>query len=102
MAKITLLKVGAKWCAPCVAMDKRGTLDKFQERHPDVKVEVHDDTETGSAAWERFADSWKVRATPSFIWTYKGDELFRSSGGKSLAELEIEYQRAVQKVEKLS
>lgn len=102
MAKLTLMKVGAKWCGPCVSMDKRGTLEKFAAKHDDVKLEVHDDTEDGSKRWETFADKWNIKATPTFIWLYQGEELFRTSGGKSLADLEEEHSRALKKIEKLS
>jgi thiol-disulfide isomerase/thioredoxin len=103
MAKLVLLKIGAKWCGPCVSMDKRGTLEKFQAKHPDdVRVEVHDDTEDGSQRWEAFADKWNVKATPSFIWTYQGEELFRITGGQSLESLEASYEKAVKKAEKLT
>lgn len=94
--KIVLMKVGARWCSPCVNLAKRGTLEKFGESHPEVKVEVHDDTEGGSARWEAFADLWKVKNLPTLIWTFDGVELLRSSD-VSLTAIESQYARALKK-----
>ncbi len=97
--KLTLLKIGAGWCAACSALDRRGTLDKFAEKHPDVKVEQHDDTEVGgNTRWETFADRWKVKNIPVLIWVARGEELFRS-GDVSAAGIEAQYRRALKAVE---
>lgn len=96
--KITLMKFGAEWCGPCVALAKRGTLEKFQKAHPDVRVEVHDDNETGSSAWERLSDKWNVKSIPVLIWLARGEELFRSSD-VTAAGIEKQYQQAVRKAE---
>lgn len=100
MAKLTLMKIGAAWCPPCQAMAKRGTLEKFAAEHPDVKVSVHDDTETNSKAWEAFADKWNVKSVPTLIWLYDGDELLRSSE-TSAAAIKEQYTKALRKVERL-
>lgn len=100
MAKLTLMKVGAAWCGPCATLARRGTLEKFGAAHPDVKVEVHDDTETGSKRWEAFADEWSVKSVPTLIWTYDGKELLRSSD-TAMAQIEAQYEKALRKVEKL-
>jgi hypothetical protein len=95
--KITLMKVGALYCQPCIALEKRGTLQKFGEKHPEVKVEVHDDNEYGdSKAWARFADKWKVRSTPTLLWVAGGEELFRSTD-VSARGIEEQYERALKK-----
>lgn len=101
--KVTLLKVGAKWCGPCQALDRRGTLDKFAREHPEVKVEIHDDPredpDSGPAArWETFADRWKVKNLPTIIWLAGGEELFRS-GDVSAAGIAAQYKRAMKATE---
>lgn len=78
--KITLMKVGALYCGPCIALEKKGTLDRFSESHPEVKIEIHDDNEEGnSKAWARFADKWSIRSMPTLVWLADGEELFRSN-----------------------
>lgn len=103
--KISLMKIGARWCGPCQALERRGTLDKFADTHPDVKVSIHDDPredpDEGSAGrWEAFAEKWKVKALPTLIWTHGGEELFRSTDVSS-AGIEQQYKRAIAKVERL-
>jgi len=98
--KITLMKGGAAWCSPCKNLERRGTLQKFAEAHPDVKVEIHDDTEEGgSARWEAWADRWKIKNLPTLIWVAGGEELFRS-GDVSAAGIEAQYKRALKAVGK--
>lgn len=98
--KITLMKVGAAWCSPCLALAKKQTLEKFSDAHPDVRLEVHDDTESGgNKAWERFADKWNVKNLPTLIWVAGGEELFRSSD-VSVAGIEKQYQKALRAVSK--
>lgn len=97
MAQLILMKVGAKWCGPCQALAKRRTLEKFADEHPDVRLEVHDDSMAGGAeAWERFADKWNVKELPTLIWVFKGEELLRSSD-VSLKGIEAQYQKALKK-----
>ncbi len=103
--KLKLLKVGAKWCPPCQALDKRGTLEKFEAKHPDVKVEIHDDPradpEVGSASrWEAFVDKWNVRAFPTLIWVAGDTELLRTTD-VSAAGIEAQYEKALKKMERL-
>lgn len=99
--KITLLKIGAKYCAPCKAMDRAGTLDKFAAKHPDVRVEQHDDNEYGdSKPWARLADKWKVRDVPTLIWVAGGEELLRSNNVGARA-IEEQYEKALKKAERL-
>jgi thiol-disulfide isomerase/thioredoxin len=100
MAKLTLLKIGAAWCGPCLALAKRGTLEKFADEHPDVKIEVHDDVEAGgNKRWEAFADKWNVKAVPTLIFTYQDEELARSSE-TSAAGIKALYEKALRKMEK--
>lgn len=102
MAQLILMKVGAKWCAPCQALARRGTLEKFAQEHDDVRLEVHDDSEAGgAAAWERFADKWNVKSLPTLIWVYKGEELLRSQEVSATA-IKEQYERARRKAERLS
>lgn len=97
--KITLMKVGAKWCGPCQGLQKRGTLEKFSEANPDVRLEIHDDSEDGSTRWEAFADKWRVKNLPTLIWVAGGEELFRSED-VSAAGIQAQYKRALKAVEK--
>lgn len=95
--KIILSKWGAAWCPPCRAADKAGTFDKFKAKHPEVRVEIHDDTETGSKAWEKRADEMNIKNLPTVIWIADGEELFRSSD-VSARGLEAQYERALKKI----
>lgn len=94
--KITLMKVGAAWCGPCRNLAKRGTLEKFAADHDDVKIEIHDDTETGSSRWEAFADKWRVKNLPTLIWIVRGEEILRSEG-ITAAEIAQQYQKVLAK-----
>ncbi len=95
--KIVLMKVGARWCGPCQALAKRGTLEKFAAAHDDVRLEIHDDdTEGGSARWEAFAEKWDVRDMPTLIWVVQGEEVLRS-GNVTLAEIEQQYKKVLAK-----
>ena len=97
--KLTLLKVGAGWCGPCNQLAKRGTLEKFAEKHPEVRVEKHDDSEEGgNKRWEAFADKWNVKTVPVLIWGANGKELFRSSD-VSAAGIEAQLKRAQKAIE---
>lgn len=103
--KLKLMKIGAKWCPPCQLLDKRQTLEKFEARHPDVKVEIHDDPradpDKGSAGrWEEFADKWKVKGLPTLIWVAGDTELLRSAD-VSAAGIEDQYRKAVARMERL-
>lgn len=91
---IKLMKVGAAYCAPCSALAKKGTLEKFQAKHPEVKVEIHDDNENGdSKAWATFTYKWSVRNVPVLIWVVNGEELFRAYD-VSARGIEEQYERA--------
>lgn len=94
--KIILMKFGAAWCPPCRAMVRQRTLEKFADKHPDVKVVVHDDTENGSKVFERLADEWGVKNLPTIIWMAGAEELFRSND-TTLAGIEQQYQRAIKR-----
>ena len=95
--KIVLMKFGAAWCQPCQQLAKRQTLEKFAEKHSDVRVAVHDDTMNGSTAYERLANEWGIKNIPTLIWTSGGKELLRSYDVSS-AGIEAQYQRALRKV----
>lgn len=99
--KLTLMKFGAAWCPPCREMLRRGTLEKFAEKHPEVKVVVHDDTEEGSKAYEKLANRWGIKNVPTLIWMHGGEELFRSSD-VSARGIEAQFEKAVRKVEAMS
>lgn len=98
--KLLLMKVGAKWCGPCQDLARRRTLELLVERHPDVRIEVHDDSEKGSASWDRFAEAWNVKSMPTLIWVYDGKELLRSTN-TSASDLELQYVRARKKADAL-
>ena len=42
MAKITLIKFGAEWCAACHSMVKAKVFEKFKEKHPEVDIKLYD------------------------------------------------------------
>lgn len=94
--KLKLLKFGAVWCPGCVQLERRGTLEKFAEKHPDVSVQVHDDTEKGSQRYSDLADKWSVKSIPLLIWTHDGEELLRSYD-VSAAGIEEQYKKALKK-----
>jgi thiol-disulfide isomerase/thioredoxin len=100
--KLKLVKVGAAWCGPCHTLAKRGTLEKFEAKHPDVKVEVHDDPSedgeptAGTKRWESYADSLNVKSLPTLVWFHGTEELLRSSD-VSAAGIEAQYARALKK-----
>ena len=98
MKRITLMKIGARWCKPCLEIARRGTLEKFAAAHPDVKLVVHDDSEGGSTRWEDFATKWRVKNLPTLIWVAGGEELFRSED-VTLADIEKQYRRALKAIE---
>lgn len=98
MAKLTLTKFGAAWCPPCRDMARRQTLEKFAEKHPEVKVVVHDGNEDGGPPrWEAICDEWKIKNLPTIVWTYNGEELFRSSD-VGIRAIEEQYARAKKKM----
>lgn len=97
MSKLKLLKFGAAWCGPCVELKKARTLENFAKQHPDVKVEVHDDSKTGSKKWDALAETWNVENIPVLIWTDGEKELLRSES-VSAGAIEKQYQRALAKL----
>lgn len=97
MGKLTLMKFGAKWCGPCVELKKARTLEDFADAHPDVKVEVHDDSMKGSAKWDALAEEWKINNIPVLIWTDGEKELLRSESVSANA-IEKQYRRALEKL----
>lgn len=91
MAKIRLLKFGATWCGPCKALARAKTLEKFAEKHPDVKLELYDvvdedDLEEGQeltkdqVATNELSAHYDVQAFPTI--------LFVDSDGELLGELQ--------------
>lgn len=102
--KIVLQKWGATWCGPCQALQRRGTLEKFADRHSDVSIEVHDDPdESGnestpaSRAWSKAADKAKIRGIPTLIWMINGEEVLRSDD-VSVAGIEQQYKKVLKKI----
>ncbi len=98
--KLTLKFVTATgWCPACKAADRAGTIDKFADKHPELKVEQHNDSSDGSgnATWDRLANKWDVKNVPSVIWIAGGEELFRTSD-VSARGLEAQYEKALRKV----
>ncbi len=94
--KLTLLKIGAAWCPGCKALDRAGTLNKFAARHPEVKVEQHDDTQTGSKVFEKFAAKWNVKSIPVLIFTAGGEELVRTED-VSITGMEKAFEKALKR-----
>ncbi len=98
--KIVLQKWGAVWCPPCIAADKAKTFEKFKAKHPEVSVQVHNDTENGSAAFQRKADAAGIKNLPTVVWLAGGEELFRSND-VGIRSLEEQYAKALKKAERL-
>lgn len=96
--KLILKKFGAKWCQPCVELKKARTLEDFADAHPDVKVEVHDDSMKGSAKWDEIAEAHHVENIPVLIWCDpSGKELTRSTSVSANA-IEKQYRKALEKL----
>lgn len=91
--KLKLVKLGAAWCPPCKAMARAQTLEKFADKHPDVKIEVHDDTESGSTRWEAIANKYDVKSVPTIIWLYDDQEVLRSNDVSATA-IKEQYEKA--------
>ncbi len=99
MKDLVLKKIGAKWCGPCVALEKKQTLQKFVAKHPDVKLEIHDDRASGgSPVWEQLADTLNVRNLPTLVWTDRNGAVLLKSEDVSAAGIEAQYQKAVRKL----
>ncbi len=97
--KLVLMKFGAKWCGGCQDLAKAKTLEKFAKAHPEVKVELHDDTNAGSDAWSDRADEMKVKELPTLVWLAGGEVLFRSTD-VSPEGIERQLKRALKAVTK--
>lgn len=100
--KLTLKFVTATgWCPACKALHRAGTVDKFAEKHPEIRVEQHDDSSDGSGntSWENLADKWHVKGVPTVIWIAGGEELFRSSD-ISARGLAAQLEKALKAVER--
>ncbi len=95
--KIVLQKWGAKWCGPCIDLKKKGTLEKLVAKYPgELRIEVHDDSESGSAAWEAKADEVGIKNLPTLRWMFDGEELFRTTD-TTVAGLEKQLAKARKK-----
>ena len=99
MPQVRLIKFGGASCHVCVAMDNAKTLEKFVEKHPEVKLlklDVTDkkgDAPDGSEYKKNFdlSDALGVEVLPTLIFEVKGGgELLRFEGGATLKELEDE------------
>lgn len=77
----TLVEVTAPWCAECRAM--RPTIEAVASRHPEVAFRLIDaSTEPDTVT------ALGVKGTPTVIGYSNGEEVFRSTGRRSSAELE--------------
>ncbi len=108
--KFRLIKVGAPWCGPCQAMAKAKTLEKFGEKHPEVRVEEYtlsdEDGEEGAKLSDAekeandLADEYDVEAIPTCIITdMDGNELARTDEATGLSGLLKLYAKAKEKAE---
>ncbi len=108
--KFRLLKFGAKWCGACNAMARARTLEKFNERHPEVTVElidIPDDVDDHGKPLKltqeeleivELADEWDIRSLPALIFVPEDNldfELARSDEATTLSGLEKLYARAL-------
>lgn len=105
MPQVRLIKFGGLSCHVCIAMDQARTLEKFIERHPEVrllKLDVNDkegDSPDGSDFEKNFklSDALGVEVLPTLIFEVKGGgELLRFEGAATLKELEESYLEAVE------
>jgi len=78
-------------------MIKRTKWPRVAALHPEVKVEVHDDSEEGgNKTWEKLADKWNIKGVPVLIWVAGGEELFRSFD-VSAKSIEAQYAKALKR-----
>jgi len=104
---LVLTKFGALGCAPCKAMERAQTLEKFVEKHPNVEIKKYN---TADEDWnpprgspfadaDKLANRRKVTALPTLIFeAADGEELVRHEGGLSLRDLERMYLDALDEI----
>lgn len=98
-----IVKFGTKQCPACVAMDKSKVLQRFVERHPDVKLVLLDcadeegEIPRGSVyeTNDKLSDVYGVDSFPTLVFeTNDGGELASWEGGVPMHELEKTYREA--------
>lgn len=105
LAKARLIKFGSKTCGACIAMDRAKTLEKFQERYPEVtilKLDISDEEGESPAprglgdinykANYALSDEYEVTALPTLILELAGcGEVMRLEGAANLKQLDEMY-----------
>jgi thiol-disulfide isomerase/thioredoxin len=109
-----LLKFGAEWCGPCQSMKKAKTLEKFAEKHPDVKVEDYwtkeypeghakEGQEIEDDPANVLAEKYEIQALPTLLFIDAEDEdliLAQDEGAMSMAMLEKLHAKATKALAK--
>lgn len=93
---IKLIKFGGEFCAPCRAMDKAQTLEKFAAKYPEVHVIRVDTADKKGVPYldgEKVAEAYGITALPTLVFERIGEvgELVRADGAHKLADIEELY-----------
>ena len=87
-----LIKFGARWCAPCHAMEP--VIKKFEAKHPDIEVE-RADIDKLTAEQAALAKKLRIQGVPFCVFLdEKGRVCAKLYGLAALKDLEAALRRA--------